>query len=343
MATSLACSSLQVFVLELRRLAAKVFQQFADEGAGAGGRVEDFHVLVDQVLAEVLFAEPVGAVDHEAHDFVGRVDHAQPVGGLGVVDLVEVFVDDLEEGLLLVVAADLRGGGADGGVVGFQAFERLLLQAAGEELGFQRVQFARHVVVLVEVAVVEHLGEDFLGQDVLDQHLAHVGFGEAGVDGFLRVCQEFLLGLAEAGVGRMLALDHLAQRFQHGRQVGLELLHRRAEIGDLGPLEAEEQFEQLGQRLGVGHVAAQYLVAVLPQDGGDIVAKDDVVLRVALLELLAYLFVEVVAFVLGFPVAERHAQFVQQCAIDGDVGLGGGFERVFGQEHQALLLAPSLE
>ena len=93
-----------VLVRELRRLAAKVLDQLADEGAGAGGRVEDVHVLVDQAAPEVLLAEPVGALDHEADDLVRRVDHAQPVGGLGVVDLVEVLVDGLEEGLLLVMA-----------------------------------------------------------------------------------------------------------------------------------------------------------------------------------------------------------------------------------------------
>jgi hypothetical protein len=170
-----------VLVRQLLGLAAKVLQQLADVGAGARGRVEDVHVAVDQVLAEVLFTEPVGAVDHEAHDFVGGVDHAQAVGGLGVVDLVEVLVDDLEEGLLLAVAADLRGGGADGGVVGFQALERVLLQRTREEGAFQRVQLAGDVVVLVKVAVVEDVGKDFLGQDVLDQHLAHVGLGQRGL------------------------------------------------------------------------------------------------------------------------------------------------------------------
>lgn len=157
-----------VFVRQLLGLAAKVLQQFADVGARTGGRVEDIHVLIDQVLAEVLLAQPVSTVDHEAYDFVGGVDHAQAVGGLGVVDLVEVFVDDLEEGLLLAMAADLRGGGANGGVVGLQALERLLLERAGEEGAFERVQLAGDVVVLVEVAVVEDLGEDLFGQDVLD-------------------------------------------------------------------------------------------------------------------------------------------------------------------------------
>jgi hypothetical protein len=179
MATSLACSSWLVLVRQLFGLAAEVLQQLADVGAGARGRVQDVHVAVDQVLAEVGFTEPVGAVDHEAHDLVGRVDHAQAVGGFGVVDLVEVLVDHLQKGLLLAVAADLRGGGADGCVVRFQALERVLLQRAREKGAFQRVQLAGDVVVLVKVALIEDVGKDFLGQDVLDQHLAHVGLASA--------------------------------------------------------------------------------------------------------------------------------------------------------------------
>jgi hypothetical protein len=164
------------------------------------------------------------------------------------------------KGLLLAVAADLRGGGADGGVVGFQALERVLLERAGEEGAFQRVQLAGDVVVLVEVAVVEDVGEDFLGQDVLDQHLAHVGLAQRGVDGLLRVGEEPGLRRAEVGIAGLLLVNHGAQRLQHGGQVGLELLHRGAEIGDLLALEAEEQLEQLLQLGGVGHVAAQALL-----------------------------------------------------------------------------------
>jgi hypothetical protein len=101
------------------------------------------------------------------------------------------------------------------------------------------------------------------------------------------------------------------RRLQHGGQVCLELLHRGAEIGDLLALEAEEQLEQLLQLDGVGHVAAQHLFLVLDEHGGAVVAEDDVVLRVALLELLGDLFVQVVGGVLGLPVAQRHAQLVQ--------------------------------
>ena len=170
-----------IFVRELLRLAAEVLDQFADEGAGAGRGVEDLDVLVDQVLAEVLLAQPVGALDHEADDLVRRVDDAEPVGGLRVIDLVEVLVDDLEEGLLLVMARDLRCGRADRGVVGLERLQRVPLHRAGEEFALQRIEFLRDVVLAVEIALVENVGEDLLGQDVLDQHLAHVGLAERGL------------------------------------------------------------------------------------------------------------------------------------------------------------------
>ena len=114
------------------------------------------------------------------------------------------------------------------------------------------------------------------------------GVAQCEVDGFLRVEQEFFLGLAKAGVGRVGALDHLAQCIAHGGQVGLELLDGGAKAGYLWPLEAEEQLEQLAQRLVVGPVfrnfAAQHFLPVLPQHGKGVVAEDDVVLRIAFAE-----------------------------------------------------------
>ena len=73
----------------------------------AGSRISTFLSISD--LAEMLLAQPVGALDHEAHDLVRRIDDAEPVGRLLVVDLVEVLVDDLEKCLLLVMARHERG------------------------------------------------------------------------------------------------------------------------------------------------------------------------------------------------------------------------------------------
>ena len=67
-----------------------------------------------------------------------------------------------------------------------------------------------------------------------------------------------------------------------------------------------------------------------PEHSHRVVAENDVVLRVAFPEFFHDLVVKVVVGVFRLPAAQRHAQFVQQRAIDRNVGFGGRFERVFG-------------
>jgi len=82
---------------------------------------------------------------------------------------------------------------------------------------------------------------------------------------------------------------------------------------------------------------------VLVQHGLGAVLEHDVVLRVAAAEFGGDLGVEVVAVVLGFPVAEWHAQFVQQGAVYVAAVAGLGVEFVLGHEHEVVLAAPALE
>ena len=112
---------------------------------------------------------------------------------------------------------------------------------------------------------------------MLDQHFAHVGVGQTGID---RLCvrEEFGFGGAEARIFGVLAFDHLAQRLQHSGQVGLELFHSGAKPRYLRSLEAEEKLEQFGERLDVGHLTAHHLLPVLPQHSEGVVAEDNVVL-----------------------------------------------------------------
>ena len=158
---------------------------------------------------------------------------------------------------------------------------------------------------------VKHLAEDFLSQDVLYQHLAHIGIGQARVDGLLRMHQELGRCGAELLIVVVLPGDHVAQCLQHRWQVGLELRHCRAEVGDFLPLERNEQRKQLAEPGRVRHVAAQDDFLMLDQDGRYVITEDDVVLRVTLFELLVDLFFKIVALVLCLPVAQWHAQLMQ--------------------------------
>jgi hypothetical protein len=137
----------QIFVAHLLQLTAEVFNQFGDEGAGAGGGIKDFHLLVDQGLAEVLLAQPVGTLDHKAHNLIRRVDDTEAVCLFLVVDLVEIFVDDLEEVLLFVVAGHECGGALDRRIVGTKLRQQVVFYLAGEKCVLQRIELLRHVVL----------------------------------------------------------------------------------------------------------------------------------------------------------------------------------------------------
>ena len=167
----------------------------------------------------------------------------------------------------------------------------------------------------MEIVLVEHFRENLLGEDVLDQHFPDVLGGDRGVDRLLCVFEEFDRGFAERRVVALRRFDHRSQSVEHSGQIGLKLGDRLVELGDLAALVAEKQIEQSLQALGVVDRATHDLMPVLDQNGCAAVLKNDVVLRIALAEFLLDLLVEVVLLVLGFPIAERHAQRVEQRAI----------------------------
>ena len=72
------------------------------------------------------------------------------------------------------------------------------------------------------------------------------------------------------------------------------------------------------------------------------VLEDDVVLRIAAPELVLDLLVEIVLLVLRLPIAERHAQLVQQRAVDEAAVAGSPvLDLVFGNEDQVVRARPN--
>jgi hypothetical protein len=203
------------------------------------------------------------------------------------------------------MGSNLRRGGANCGVVRFHAFERLVFRIPFEERGFQLVQLARHVVVLMERCIGEDCREHAFRQNVLDQHLAHVSFAEARIDRFLSVFEKFFCGFSKFGFAIMSALDHGAQRFEHHRQIGFELLDGLAELGDLGPLVFEEKIEQFFQVFDIVNGAAVNLLFFLNQNRPGGILEDDVVLGITTAQFGGDLCVEVILLVFCFPNGTR--------------------------------------
>ncbi|XHC15892.1 hypothetical protein ABWH87_00830 [Oceaniradius stylonematis] len=178
---------------------------------------------------------------------------------------------------------------------------------------------------------------------MLDQHLAHVGLAKRRVHRTLDVIEELSSGVLKLGLVVIGPIDPLPERVQNVRKVRLELLDGLAEFGDLGSFIAEEKPKQLEQVFGVVHPASERFLPVLPEHGRFRVLKDDVVLRVALCQLLSDFFVEVVAGVLGLPIAKRDAKAVQDRTVGADGRVLRCIVLQLGKEDQIILSRPSLQ
>ena len=97
----------------------------------------------------------------------------------------------------------------------------------------QGVQPLGDVVLAVELVLGEDAQEYVLRQDVLEQHLAHVGGGHLGAYRLSAQLQEAGGGGHVVLVLGLGLLYGLAQVFEDGGQVGLELLLRLPELLDL--------------------------------------------------------------------------------------------------------------
>ena len=74
--------------------------------------------------------------------------------------------------------------------------------------------------------------------------------------------------------------------------------------------------------------------AGLVEDGASGRLENDIVAGVAFVELEFDFFFEVVLFVLGFPVAVRQVEGIDQCAVDDDGGAAGALDAVLGDERE---------
>lgn len=140
-----------------------------------------------------------------------------------------------------------------------------------------------------------------------------------------------------------LLRDDFAKAFEHRRKVVGELSDGFSEVANLRPFVSEERFQQMEELARVFHADPSNLALVLNQNGGASVLVDDVVAGAANRRFLANLFVEVVVGVLGFPIAERHADRVDQGPVDISPVACGCDVFMFSKKNQVARFAPALE
>ena len=96
------------------------------------------------------------------------------------------------------------------------------------------VELLSDVVLAVELVLAEHAQEYVAGQDVLEQHLAHVRFGHLRADRLAALREEGGSGGLVVGVVGLRRIDCFPQVGENRRKVVFELLLRLPEILDLG-------------------------------------------------------------------------------------------------------------
>ena len=97
------------------------------------------------------------------------------------------------------------------------------------------------------------------------------------------------------------------------------------------------------QLVAVGHAATHHRLAVLDQHRLSAVLEDDIVLRVALAQLLVDFDVEIVVLVLGLPIAERHPQIMEDRTVRPDAVLLRRGELILRNEDEVFLPRPGLQ
>src|SRR5262249_21639879 len=121
----------------------------------------------------------------------------------------------------------------------------LILRIAFEKSRLQLVEFPGDVVVLMKRRSRKDGSKNIFRENVLDQHFAHIGFGEARINRLLSVLEEFFGSFSELWLAFVGALDHRAQRFQDFWQIGSKLLDGFAELRNLSAFVVEEKLQKL--------------------------------------------------------------------------------------------------
>jgi hypothetical protein len=189
-----------------------------------------------------------------------------------------------------------------------------------------------------KVGIVEDATEDALGEQVLDEHLLYRFDGKVRIDGLAANIVEGVEALDEGGIAAALLFDLVLDRLGELRDVVLEFGDGFVPLLDVGLAVGEELFEQLDKVLGVANVFVQPLTdAVLKENGALRRLEGDVAARIAALQLGADSLLQVVVIVLGFPIASRQTEGVEQCAVNADGVQLGRLEWVLGHQCQVEL------
>ena len=119
------------------------------------------------------------------------------------------------------------------------------------------------VVFAVELVLGKDAQKDVLGEDVLDEHFTHVGFGNGRADALSALFEEFGGVLLVVRVVCLGVFHRLPQIFEDGGQVCFEQLLGMSELLDLRQFVVEEAEYETVEVGGFAHVDPHGFFTVL--------------------------------------------------------------------------------
>ena len=286
----------------------------------ADERIENVNIRRGKPVCQAKFGfqDFFDRVDHELHDRLRRIHDAVRVGHFDRKTLKEALIDRVEKALLFREIAQ-RGGRRLDGVI--KAVKRLEIDRApavrlheGEDDLFD---FVRDDVQVDEIRVVEHLREDALGQDVLNQHFFDRRNGNVRVDVVAADRDEVVKRGQKVGVfGLPLAFDELHQPRADLFDLPGKLLdglppfviHRRRVF--------EKRPQRGDQRVRPREIPVIDILAVLPENRPLRRLKEDIVFRVARREFLLDLARQIVRVVFRLPDAVHEVELIRNRAVE---------------------------
>lgn len=178
---------------------------------------------------------------------------------------------------------------------------------------------------------------------MLDEHLLDGVFGDVRVDRRTVYVGEVVERPLEALVGAALLADQLQEPLRQFGDLVLELRDGMLPLFVGGRLVLHERLDRLDKRLGLSDVVVEDFPIVLPNDGVVGGLEEDIVARVAALELPLDFIVEIVVGVLGLPDAVDELERVEHCAVHADAVVVALHRVLFGERQPQLTPASAQE